>query len=77
MTITCLDGKVVGLWMDPWMDEKFQLVIVILAIRANHFSIYNILMIKTNVASLELQYVFDNQFVSKCLLVFSIIYWQG
>jgi hypothetical protein len=60
--------------MDPWMDEKFQLVIVILAIRANHFSIYNILMIKTNVASLELQYVFDNQFVSKCLLVFSIIY---
>jgi hypothetical protein len=34
--------------MDPWMDENP----IVLATRANYFSIYNILMIKTYVASL-------------------------
>jgi hypothetical protein len=47
-----------------------QLVIVVLAVRANNFSIYNILMIKIYVASLELQYLFDHRLVSNCLLVF-------
>jgi uncharacterized protein (UPF0305 family) len=36
--------------MDPWKDEN----LVVLATRANNFSIYNILMIKTYVTSLEL-----------------------
>jgi hypothetical protein len=48
------------------MDEN----LVVLATWANNFSIYNILMIKTYVTSLELQYLFDNQFVSNFLLVF-------
>jgi hypothetical protein len=51
-----------------------QLLIVVLVIKANNFSICNILMIKTYVTSLELQYLFDNQLVSNCLLVFFIIY---
>jgi hypothetical protein len=47
-----------------------QLVIVVLASRVNIFSIYNILMIKTYVTSFELQYLFDNQLMSNCLLAF-------
>jgi hypothetical protein len=38
------------------------------------FSIYHILMIKTYVASLELQYSVDNQLVSNYLLIFFTIY---
>jgi len=48
------------------MDENLILFATnqnCLATRANNFSIYNILMIKTYVASLELQYLFDNQVV--------------
>jgi len=55
------------------MDENLiflQLVIVVLATKVNNFSIYTILMIKTYVVSLELQYLFDNQLVFNCLLVF-------
>jgi hypothetical protein len=55
--------------MDPWMDENLvilPLVIVVLAIRANNFSIYNILMIQTYMVSLELQYLFKNHL---CLTV--------
>jgi hypothetical protein len=37
-----------------------QLVIVVLTTTANIFSMYNILMIKTYLTSLELQYFFDN-----------------
>jgi hypothetical protein len=40
-----------------WMDENLvflQLVIIVLATKTNIFSIYNILMIKTYVVSLEL-----------------------
>jgi hypothetical protein len=51
-----------------------QLIIVVLATRVNNFSIYNILMIKTYVASLELQYLFDNQLVFTCLLIFCIVH---
>jgi hypothetical protein len=40
----------------------------------NNFSIYHTLMIKTYVASLELQYLVDNQLVYKYLLVFFIVY---
>jgi hypothetical protein len=49
-----------------------------LATRANIFSIYNILVTKTYVASLELQYLFDNQLMSNYLLVFCIVFlhWQ-
>jgi hypothetical protein len=47
--------------------------IVVLATMADIFSIYNILMIKTYVASLELQYLFDNQLVSNYLLVFLLL----
>jgi hypothetical protein len=55
------------------MDENLiflQLVIVVLATKVNNFSIYTILMIKTYVVSLELQYLFDNQLVFNCLLIF-------
>jgi len=52
----------------------FQLVIIVLATKVNNFSIYYILMIKTYVASLELQYnLFDNQLLSNYLLEFCII----
>jgi hypothetical protein len=60
------------LWMNPWMDEK----LIVFAIKANIFSIYNILMIETYVISLDLQYLFDNQLVSNYLLVFCIVYWH-
>jgi hypothetical protein len=59
------------------MDENLiflQLVITILSTRVNNSSIYNILMIKTYVASLELQYMFDSQLVFTCLLVFCIVH---
>jgi hypothetical protein len=56
--------------MNPWMDEK----LIVFAIKANIFSIYNILMIETYVISLDLQYLFDNQLVSNYLLVFCIVY---
>jgi hypothetical protein len=36
--------------MDTWMDEN----LIVFATRANNFFIYNILMIKTYVTSLEL-----------------------
>jgi hypothetical protein len=49
-------------------------VMVVSVTRANNFSIYNILMIKTYVKSLELEYLFDNQLVSNYLLVFCIVY---
>jgi hypothetical protein len=64
--------------MDPWMDENLvflQLVVVVLATKANSFPIYNILMIKTYVACLELQYLFDNQLfigILYCLLTLTI-----
>jgi hypothetical protein len=60
------------LWMDPWMHGN----LLVLATKVNIFSIYNILMIKTYVASLELQFLFDNQLVSNCLLVFCIVDWH-
>ncbi len=47
--------------------------LVVLTTRVDIFSIYNILMIKTYVASLELQYLFDNQLVFNCLLVFCMV----
>jgi len=52
------------------MDEN----LIVFATKANNISIYNILMAKTYVACLELQYLFDNQLVSNYLLVFFIVY---
>ncbi len=58
--------------MDPWIDEH----LVVLATKANNFSIYNILMFKTYVTSLELQYLFDNQLVSNCFfLMYCLLTW--
>jgi hypothetical protein len=45
-----------------------------LTTNSKNYSIYNILMIKTYVASFELQYLFNNQLVFNCSLVFCIIY---
>jgi hypothetical protein len=62
--------------MDPWIDEHLVVLAidqVVLATKANNFSIYNILMFKTYVTSLELQYLFDNQLVSNCFF-FNVLF---
>jgi hypothetical protein len=65
--------------MDPWIDEHLVVLAidqVVLATKANTFSIYNILMFKTYVTSLELQYLFDNQLVSNCFfLMYCLLTW--